>query len=147
MKYIKLFESFNVESLKQNVNDILVELGDTTGEYNRFKWKVLGDSKSLRVEITYPRIDDDGNYDEWEEEDFFKLSDIAEYVYMIVDFMEEKIPNVQVEYIATDPVGDAIDIDSLDDETINQIDTKMVEINDVGDKASGICYFGLNFKW
>lgn len=139
---IKLFENFSKdESLKQNINDMLVELGDD----HKFKWEIDLFDDSLKVGFTRHWDEGDNEHD-YEPEDFFKLIDINEYVHMVVDFMKEKFPNVDVNYIATDPVGDVVEVENLDKATIEEIDNRYVNIgNSLNDTCSGLVYFGINF--
>ena len=83
MVRVKLFESFSEEQkIKQDINDMLVELGDN----QKFKW-TIDFEYSLKVGFT--RYWDENDIDrDYDSEDFFMLSEISEYVYMVVDYMK-----------------------------------------------------------
>ena len=142
---IKLFENFNEDTkIKQDINDMLVELGDD----NKFKWEIDLEANSLRVGFTRYWDEEDVDRDEYEPDGFFMLREIVEYVYMVVDYMKEKFPDVSFYYSATDPAGDNVHVGELNNKVIDKIDSKLTNIgNSHDDVCPGLVYFGINFSW
>ena len=96
---IKLFEGFldskEQEKLKQDINDVLVELADLG-----FKWEVyIGKSLAnwqIAVDISKKEEEDPDGYifDDLD----YNVSDIYESVMTLVGFIRDKYPNVEVRY-------------------------------------------------
>ena len=106
---IKLFESFLMgipgsqeqEKLKQDINDVLVEIADLG-----FKWEVYIDTVGfdgkplanwqIAVDISKKEEEDPDGYifDDLD----YNVSDIYESVMTLVGFMRDKYPDVEVRY-------------------------------------------------
>ena len=96
---IKLFESFldskEQEKLKQDINDVLVEIADL-----KFEWKVyIGKNLAnwqISVDISKKEEEDPDGYifDDLD----YNVSDIYESVMTLVGFMRDKYPDVEVRY-------------------------------------------------
>lgn len=97
---IKLFESFldskEQEKLKQDINDVLVELADLG-----FRWEVYIGKSLANWQIAVD-IGKDG--EQWGEEAHevydadYGVAEIYESVMLLVDFMRDKYPDVQIRY-------------------------------------------------
>ena len=91
---IKLFEGFldsqEQNKLRQDINDVLVELADLG-----FKWEVYI-SKTLANWHVVVNISKEGEED-WEDPDY-GVAEIYESAMMLVGFMRDKYPDVQIRY-------------------------------------------------
>jgi hypothetical protein len=97
---IKLFESFldskEQDKLKQDINDVLVELGDSG-----FRWEVYIGKSLANWQIAVD-IGKDG--EQWGEEAHevndadYSVDEIYESVMLLVSFMRDKYPGVEVRY-------------------------------------------------
>jgi hypothetical protein len=97
---IKLFESFldskEQEKLKQDINDVLVELADSG-----FRWEVYIGKSLANWQIAVD-IGKDG--EQWGEEAHelndadYSTNEIYESVMFLVGFMRDKYPGVEVRY-------------------------------------------------
>lgn len=96
---IKLFESFldskEQEKLKQDINDVLVEIADL-----KFEWKVyIGKNLAnwqISVDISKKEEEDPDGYifDDLD----YNVAEIYESVMTLVGFMRDKYPDVEVRY-------------------------------------------------
>ena len=96
---IKLFESFldskEQKKLKQDINDVLVELADL-----KFEWKVyIGKNLAnwqIAVDISKKEEEDPDGYifDDLD----YNVAEIYESVMTLVGFMRDKYPDVEVRY-------------------------------------------------
>ena len=96
---IKLFESFldskEQEKLKQDINDVLVEIADL-----KFEWKVyIGKNLAnwqIAVDISKKEEEDPDGYifDDLD----YNVAEIYESVMTLVGFMRDKYPDVEVRY-------------------------------------------------
>lgn len=96
---IKLFESFldskEQEKLKQDINDVLVEIADL-----KFEWKVyIGKNLvnwQISVDISKKEEEDPDGYifDDLD----YNVAEIYESVMTLVGFMRDKYPDVEVRY-------------------------------------------------
>lgn len=96
---IKLFESFldskEQEKLKQDINDVLVEISDL-----KFEWKVyIGKNLAnwqISVDISKKEEEDPDGYifDDLD----YNVAEIYESVMTLVGFMRDKYPDVEVRY-------------------------------------------------
>ena len=85
MKYIKLFENFDENKIKSNLQDIFVELIDN----------------GFVVNVSTHLVNLDDNIDfEFKKKDSsnFKYQDIKEYVLMALDYIETLWNSINVEY-------------------------------------------------
>ena len=154
MVRIKLFESFNKENYnryEQNIKDILVELEDKPDNIIGYRFEFGYNSLHLifksKYVLDFNGDDMEDDMEEYQHSDFFKLGDISEYIYQIIDYLKEIHSNLLVTYDATDPVGDPFPIEVLDDSDVNYIDNHYVVINSNEDQCSGLVYLSINFKW
>ena len=97
MKYIKLFESFNdFSNIKNDIRDIFVELVDD--KFNvRFRpnigWRVREDNPDRVYDENFLKAVNTGNFSvilERQKDDTydFQISEVYEYIMMLVDFVE-----------------------------------------------------------
>lgn len=98
MKYIKLFESFNdFSNIKNDIRDIFVELVDE-GFDVRFRphigWRVFGDDNPNKIyDENFLKAVNKGDFSvilERQKDDTydFQISEVYEYIMMLVDFVE-----------------------------------------------------------
>lgn len=91
---IKLFESFldskEQDKLKQDINDVLVELADLG-----FRWQVYISKTLANWHVTVD-ISKEGEED-WEDPDY-GIAEIYESAMMLVGFMRDKYPDVHIRY-------------------------------------------------
>lgn len=140
---IKLFESFSEFNRDiKNIQDILVGLSDGS------KINVKVESGNNYIEILFNTIGDDEDYlRDYELDDFFKLVDVSEYIYTIIDYTNEVHNNISIIYSATDPAGDPVDIKELTQEIIEKVDNTFVFINSDGDESSGLVFLSVKIKF
>lgn len=117
MRRIKLYEDFTQDSarkLQQDINDILVELGDSG-----FKWSVNIVKMNIEKGVTYFHEVTINIYkevrDNTVDEDYkdFQVSNIYETVMTLIGFMRDKYPEVEISY-------DFTIYDDYDKETIDE---------------------------
>ena len=147
MRIIKLYEDFTQDAarkLQQDINDILVELGDFG-----FKWSVNIVKMNIERGVTYfhqvtinifRKIDDDylNNYVD------FQVSEIYETVMTLIGFMRDKFPNIEISY-------DLLVYDDYDKETIDEFlkenDFESIEnYNETPLSVIDIVNFQINFN-
>lgn len=140
---IKLFESFSEFNRDtKNMEDIL------TGLFDDSKINAEVESGNNYIEIIFNTIGDDEDYlRDYELDDFFKLVDVSEYIYTIIDYMNEVHNNISIIYSATDPAGDPVDIKELTQEIIEKVDNTFVFINSDGDESSGLVFLSVKIKF
>ena len=140
---IKLFESFSEFNRDiKNMEDILVGLSDDS------KINAKVESGNNYIEILFNTIGDDEDYlRDYEVDDFFKLVDVSEYIYTIIDYMNEVHNNISIIYFATDPAGDPVDIKELTQEIIEKVDSTFVFINNDGDQSSGLVFLSVKINF
>ena len=85
MKYIKLFENFDENKIKSDLQDIFVELIDNGFVVNVFTHLVNLDDN---IEFEFKKKDGSN----------FKYQDIKEYVLMALDYIETLWGSIDVEY-------------------------------------------------
>lgn len=85
MKYIKLFENFDENKIKSNLQDIFVELIDNGFVVNVSTHLVNSDDN---IEFEFKKKDGSN----------FKYQDIKEYVLMALDYIETLWNSINVEY-------------------------------------------------
>ena len=134
---IKLFESFldskEQEKLKQDINDILVEIADL-----KFEWKVYISKKQISVDISKKEEEDTDGYifDDLD----YNVSDIYESVMTLVGFMRDKYPDVEVRYELSSTYNE-----SEIDEYLEENDLETIE--DISDTPMDAIYnFQVNFS-
>ena len=133
---IKLFESFldsqEQEKLKQDINDVLVELADLG-----FRWQVYIGKNMINWYVTVD-ITKEGEED-WEDPDY-GIADIYESAMLLVDFMRDKYTDVQVRYELSSNYNES-EIDEFLEE--NDLET----IDDISDTPMDAIYnFQVNFS-
>lgn len=133
---IKLFESFldsqEQEKLKQDINDVLVELADLG-----FRWQVYIGKNMINWYVTVD-ITKEGEED-WEDPDY-GIADIYESAMLLVDFMRDKYTDVQVRYELSSNYNES-EIDEFLEE--NDLET----IEDISDTPMDAIYnFQVNFS-
>ena len=98
MKHIKLFESFNdFTNIKNDIRDIFVELVDE-GFVVRFRphigWRVFGDDNPNKIyDENFLKVVNKGDFSVILERERnstydFQISEVYEYIMMLVDFVE-----------------------------------------------------------
>jgi hypothetical protein len=138
---IKLFESFldskEQEKLKQDINDVLVEIADLG-----FKWEVyIGKSLAnwqIAVDISKKEEEDPDGYifDDLD----YNVSDIYESVMTLVGFIRDKYPDVEVRYELSSSYNE-----SEIDEFLEENDFETIE--DISDTPMDAIYnFQVNFS-
>ena len=97
---IKLFESFldskEQDKLKQDINDVLVELADLG-----FRWKVYIGKSLANWQIAIDIGKDGEQWGEHPEECYdvdYSTNEIYESVMLLISFMRDKYPGVEVRY-------------------------------------------------
>jgi hypothetical protein len=140
-KHIKLFESLKIhqlfpyqeqEKLKQDINDVLVEIADLG-----FRWEVYISKNMINWYVTVD-ITKEGEED-WEDPDY-GIADIYESAMMLVGFMRDKYPDVQVRYELASTYNES-EIDEFLEE--NDLET----IEDISDTPMDAIYnFQVNFS-
>jgi hypothetical protein len=122
---IKLFEGFldsqEQNKLRQDINDVLVELADLG-----FRWEVYISKTLANWHVTVD-ISKEGEED-WEDPDY-GVAEIYESAMFLVSFMRDKYPDVEVRYELSSTYNESeIDefLEESDFETIEDIsDTPM----------------------
>lgn len=147
MRVIKLYEDFTHDAarkLEQDINDILVELGDFG-----FKWSVNIVKMNIERGVTYfhqvtinifRKIDDDylNNYVD------FQVSEIYEPVMTLIGFMRDKYPDIEISYDLT--VYDDYDKETID-EFLEENDFESIEnYNETPLSVIDIVNFQINFN-
>lgn len=138
---IKLFESFldsqEQNKLKQDINDVLVEIADLG-----FKWEVyIGKTLAnwqIAVDISKKEEEDPDGYifDDLD----YNVSDIYESVMTLVGFMRDKYPDVEVRYELSSSYNES-EIDEFLEE--NDLET----IDDISNTPMDAIYnFQVNFS-
>ena len=108
MKYIKLFESFdNFSNIKNDIRDIFVELVDE-GFDVRFRphigWRVFGDDNPNKIyDENFLKAVNKGDFSVILERESnstydFQISEVYEYIMMLVDFVESIGINSKVRF-------------------------------------------------
>lgn len=139
---IKLFESFldsqEQNKLRQDINDVLVELADLG-----FRWEVYIGKTLANWQIAVD-IGKDG--EQWGEEAHelndadYGVAEIYESVMLLVSFMRDKYPDVEVRYELS-----SADNDQVIDEFLEENDLETIE--DINDTPIGSIYnFQVNFS-
>lgn len=102
MKTIKLYEKFNEDILlKNNINDILVELKD-----DGFEYYISQTGYEVEVEISKERSDiDDDDFDfdsplyyDDNATNLFFFTDVYEPIMTLLSYMRDKYPDMKVDY-------------------------------------------------
>lgn len=128
MRRIKLYEDFTQDSarkLQQDINDILVELGDSG-----FKWSVNIVKMNIEKGVTYFHEVTINIYkevrDNTVDEDYkdFQVSNIYETVMTLIGFMRDKYPEVEISYDFT--IYDDYDKETID-EFLEENDFESIE--------------------
>lgn len=103
MRIIKLYEDFTQDTarkLQQDINDILVELGDSG-----FKCSVNIVKMNIEKGVTYFHQVTINIYKEYSSEIFdykdFQVSEIYEPVMTLIGFMRDKYPDIEISYDLT----------------------------------------------
>lgn len=139
---IKLFEGFldsqEQNKLRQDINDVLVELADLG-----FRWEVYIGKTLANWQIAVD-IGKDG--EQWGEEAHelndadYGVAEIYESVMLLVSFMRDKYPDVEVRYELS-----SADNDQAIDEFLEENDLETIE--DINDTPIGSIYnFQVNFS-
>lgn len=131
---IKLFESFldskEQEKLKQDINDVLVEIADL-----KFEWKVyIGKNLAnwqISVDISKKEEEDPDGYifDDLD----YNVAEIYESVMTLVGFMRDKYPDVEVRYELSSTYNE-----SEIDEFLEENDLESIE--DISDTPMDVIY-------
>jgi hypothetical protein len=137
---IKLFEGFldskEQEKLKQDINDVLVEIADLG-----FKWEVyIGKSLAnwqIAVDISKKEEEDPDGYifDDLD----YNVSDIYESVMTLVGFMRDKYPDVEIRYELSSSYNE-----SEIDEFLEENDLESIDISNT--PMDAIYNFQVNFS-
>ena len=133
---IKLFESFldsqEQNKLRQDINDVLVELADLG-----FRWEVYISKNMINWYVTVD-ITKEGEED-WEDPDY-GIAEIYESAMLLVDFMRDKYPDVEVRYELASTYNES-EIDEFLEE--NDLET----IDDISNTPMDAIYnFQVNFS-
>lgn len=133
---IKLFESFldsqEQEKLKQDINDILVEIADL-----KFEWEIYISKSQISIDIRKNEEEDPDGYifDDLD----YNVRDIYESVMTLVGFMRDKYPDVKVRYELS-----STDNEQEIDEFLEENDLETIDINDT--PIDSIYNFQVNFS-
>ncbi len=133
---IKLFEGFldsqEQNKLRQDINDVLVELADLG-----FRWEVYISKNMINWYVTVD-ITKEGEED-WEDPDY-GIAEIYESAMMLVGFMRDKYPDVEVRYELASTYNE-----SEIDEYLEENDFETIE--DISDTPMDAIYnFQVNFS-
>ncbi len=133
---IKLFEGFldsqEQNKLRQDINDVLVELADLG-----FRWEVYISKNMINWYVTVD-ITKEGEED-WEDTDY-GISEIYESAMMLVGFMRDKYPDVHIRYELASTYNE-----SEIDEYLEENDLETIE--DISDTPMDSIYnFQVNFS-
>ena len=133
---IKLFEGFldsqEQNKLRQDINDVLVEIADLG-----FRWEVYISKNMINWYVTVD-ITKEGEED-WEDPDY-GIADIYESAMMLVGFMRDKYPDVEVRYELASTYNE-----SEIDEYLEENDFETIE--DISDTPMDAIYnFQVNFS-
>ena len=101
MKYIKLFDSYEKDYIKDSINDILVELKDKNMLVEVWHWKPVPNSErkeyyTISIKGVFDRTID---YLEYGDSDLYRKYNtnlISDYVDTVIDFMQEFCPDFEV---------------------------------------------------
>ena len=105
MKYIKLFDSYEKDYIKDSINDILVELKDKNMLVEVWHWKPKKKWKMGEDHREYYTISIKGVFDrtidylEYGDSDLYRKYNtnlISDYVDTVIDFMQEFCPDFEV---------------------------------------------------
>jgi hypothetical protein len=92
---IKLFESFldkrDKDKLKQDINDVLVEIADLG-----FRWEIYISKNLANWQIAVD-INKEGEEEDYEDPDY-GVAEIYESVMLLISFMRDKYPDVKIRY-------------------------------------------------
>jgi hypothetical protein len=92
---IKLFESFldshEQNKLKQDINDVLVEIADLG-----FRWEIYISKNLANWQIAVD-INKEGEEEDYEDPDY-GVAEIYESVMLLISFMRDKYPDVKIRY-------------------------------------------------
>ena len=148
MRRIKLYEDFTQDSarkLQQDINDILVELGDSG-----FKCSVNIVKMNIEKGVTYFHQVTINIYkevrDDVDDEDYkdFQVSEIYEPVMTLIGFMRDKFPNIEISYDLT--IYDDYDKETID-EFLEENDFESIEnYNETPLSVIDIVNFQINFS-
>lgn len=95
MRYIKLFENFNVDKLKENITACLVELSDKGFEIN-----TVINSIYINIEISKKGDEEiEGDPAFYQGYDSFELDEIEDEIIQLCDYISEMYDDVIFEYI------------------------------------------------
>lgn len=91
MKYIKLFESFDKDYVKDSIKDLLIELQDMgmLVEVWHYKPKNRNEYFSISIKGVLDKTIDYGVYGETEVFRTFNTNSIKDYIGTVIDFMKE----------------------------------------------------------
>ena len=133
---IKLFEGFldsqEQNKLRQDINDVLVELADLG-----FRWEVYISKNMINWYVTVD-ITKEGEED-WEDPDY-GIAEIYESAMMLVGFMRDKYPDVHIRYELASTYNE-----SEIDEYLEENDLETIE--DISDTPMDSIYnFQVNFS-
>ncbi len=100
MKYIKVFEKFDKDYVKDSIKDLLIELQDMgmLVEVGHWKPRIGEDDKEyylISIKGVLDKTVDYGTYGESEVFKTFNTNLIKDYVGTVIDFMEEFCPDFE----------------------------------------------------
>jgi hypothetical protein len=148
MRIIKLYEDFTQDEarkLEQDINDILVELGDSGFKYkvNIIKMNIergVTHFNQVSVDI-FKEVIENREDDDYKD---FQVSEIYEPVMTLIGFMRDKYPDIDISYDLT--VYDDYDKETID-EFLEENDFESIEnYNETPLSVTDIVNFEIKFS-